>query len=264
MNRVQRARLSRGAQYMVLVVIVVVIAFTADWSSISKAFGNWDAAAAMFPQVITVGLRNTIIYAAMAFAWGLVGGVILALMKLSSVSLYRWLASIYIEFFRGIPALLVFVAFGYAVPAAFKVSFSIPVTVMIALGSVSAAYLAETIRAGIEAVPRGQVEAARSLGMSSSRTTLTVVIPQAFRIILPPLTNEVIVLTKDSSLVYLLGLSASQYELTKFGKDALNMSGHGNPGLTPVLVAGLCYLVITVPLGFLARWFESKTNKNGR
>ena len=66
--------------------------------------------------------------------------------------------------------------------------------------------MAETIRAGIQAVPKGQTEAARSLGMSGPRAMVSIVIPQAFRIILPPLTNELILLTKDSSLVYLLGL----------------------------------------------------------
>ena len=95
----------------------------------------------------------------------------------------------------------------------------------LALGLVGGAYMAETIRAGIQAVPKGQTEAARSLGMSQTWAMVSIVIPQAFRIILPPLTNELILLTKDSSLVYLLGLSAASAELTKFGRDALN--GHG-------------------------------------
>ena len=77
----------------------------------------------------------------------------------------------------------------------------------LALGLVGAAYMAETIRAGIQAVPKGQMEAARSLGMPQGRAMISIVIPQAFRIILPPLTNELILLTKDSSLVYVLGLA---------------------------------------------------------
>jgi polar amino acid transport system permease protein len=126
---------------------------------------------------------------------------------------------------------------------------------MLSLGLVGAAYMAETIRAGIQAVPKGQVEAARSLGMSAARAMITIVIPQAFRIILPPLTNELVLLTKDSSLIYLLGLSLEEYDLTKFGRDQLNQTA----SLTPILLAGLCYLIITIPLGYLSRYLERRT-----
>jgi polar amino acid transport system permease protein len=182
-------------------------------------------------------------------------------MKLSSFPLYRWIATGYIEFFRGIPALLVFIAFGYGVPLAFGVSWNITVIVMVSLGMVASAYIAETLRAGLQAVPKGQLEAARSLGMPQWRAMVTIVIPQAFKIVLPPLTNEVILLTKDSSLIYVLGLTASQYELTKFGRDGISSLG---AGLTPLLVAGAFYLVITIPLSFLARKFESRTARNNR
>lgn len=162
-----------------------------------------------------------------------------------------------LKFFRGIPALLVVFTVGFAVPIAFGVRIdSITAKAALALGIVSSAYIAETIRAGIQAVPPGQIEAARSLGMSPMRTMLTVTLPQAFRIVLPPMTNELILLTKDTSLVYLLGLSAAAYDLTKVGRDTLN-SGIG--GLTGLFVVGAAYLCITIPLGFLARWLEKKT-----
>ena len=116
--------------------------------------------------------------------------------------------------------------------------------------------MAETIRAGIQAVPKGQIEAARSLGMPAGRAMRKIVLPQAFRIILPPLTNELILLVKDSSLVYVLGLSTrAAYELTKYGRDLANT----NANLTPLVVAGLCYLVITLPLTILVRRMEAKT-----
>ena len=89
----------------------------------------------------------------------------------------------------------------------------------LALGLVGAAYMAETIRAGIQAVPKGQMEAARSLGMSHARAMISMVIPQAFRIILPPLTNELVLLFKDSSLRLVLGVTLDERELTKFGRD---------------------------------------------
>ena len=97
------------------------------------------------------------------------------------------------------------------------------------------------------------MEAARSLGMSQSWAMVSIVLPQAFRIVLPPLTNELILLTKDSSLVYLLGLTLDDRELAKFSRDMLTQY----VSMTPILVAGLCYLIITVPLSFLVRRLEA-------
>lgn len=254
----RRGQVLRATQYVVLVVVLAVVVVLADWGQIRRAFFDPEVIVAQFPRVITVALVNTLTYTLLGFAFGLALGLVLALMRLSPVRPYRWLAKLYIEFFRGLPALLVFLAIGTGVPLAFPGTFlNRYVTVMLALGLVGAAYIAETIRAGIEAVPKGQVEAARSLGMSSSRAMVTIVIPQAFRIILPPLTNEFIMLTKDSSLAFLLGSTLDQQELAQFGRQALTEYR----SLTPVLVAGSCYLIITIPLGMLARRLERSTKK---
>ena len=168
----------------------------------------------MFPDVITVALKNTLLYTACGFTFGLALGLVLALMRLSSVGPYRWIATAFIELFRGCrpwwsssrSASASRLAFpGYEIPG------GILGTATLALGLVGGAYMAETIRAGIQAVPKGQTEAARSLGMSHGRAMVSIVIPQAFRIILPPLTNELILLTKDSSLVYVLGCHRLDY-----------------------------------------------------
>ncbi|MFI0788688.1 amino acid ABC transporter permease [Streptomyces lydicus] len=257
LSRRRRARIIRGVQYGVLVVAVVVLALVADWHQLRTAFFDVEVAKALFPDIITTALLNTILYTLLGFGFGLALGLVLALMRLSSVPPYRWLAITYIEFFRGIPALLVFIALGFGVPLAFEVALDMNVTVMLSLGLVGAAYMAETIRAGIQAVPKGQTEAARSLGMSQGRAMVSIIIPQAFRIVLPPLTNELILLTKDSSLVYLLGLALNQFELANFGRDALNE----HKSLTPILIAGLLYLVITLPLGQLVRRLEARTAK---
>lgn len=253
----ERARISRGVQYALLAVIVIALVIVADWNALISRALNPSVMAQQFPQIITVALKNTLIYTALGFVAGMSGGILLALMRLSSVAPYRWIATLYIELFRGVPALLVFLALGFGVPLAFQVRFSNLVTVMLALGLVSAAYIAESLRAGLQAVPKGQYEAARSLGMSHSRAMVTIIIPQALRIVLPPLTNEVILLAKDSSLVYLLGMTVSQYELTKFGREAISGAG---AGLTPLVLAGACYLIITVPLGLLARYFEQRAD----
>ena len=106
--------------------------------------------------------------------------------------------------------------------------------------------MAETIRAGIQAVPKGQVEAARSLGMSHGRTMLPIVIPQAFRIVIPPLTNELILLIKDSSLVYVLGRDARR---SRADQVRPGLRSTAVPPLTPLLVGRpCCYLIITLPL----------------
>jgi polar amino acid transport system permease protein len=130
-------------------------------------------------------------------------------------------------------------------------------SVTIGLGLTAAAYMAETLRAGIQAVPKGQREAARSLGMSHTRAMVSIVLPQAFRIVIPPLTNEIILLTKDTSLAYVLGVTATTIELTKFSGDALNTKV--NP--TPLVVAGLLYLAITLPMSQVVRWLERRAAK---
>jgi polar amino acid transport system permease protein len=253
----QRARVSRGIQYAVLAGVVLVAVLAADWPAINEAFLNPEFLVQLVPEIFTVALKNTVLYTACAFTFGLVLGLVLALMRLSSVGPYRWFATGVIELFRGLPALVVFIFFGYGLPIAFarEVPGGIVGTVTVALGLVGAAYMAETIRAGIQAVPKGQMEAARSLGMSHSRAMFSVVIPQAFRIVLPPLTNELILLTKDSSLVYVLGLSLSAYELTSFGREALNEMN----SITPLTAIGVAYLLITVPLSIVVRRMEARS-----
>ena len=256
----RRARIWRRIQYVVIGLAVLALVLASDWGRIAEAFANPDSVRAILPSLPRAAL-NTIIYTLAAFSVGLGLGLLLALMKLSSVRVYRALATGYIEFFRGIPALLVVFAFGYAVPTAFDIRFdSIILQIGLALGMVSAAYIAETLRAGIQAVPKGQVEAARSLGMSPSATMVKVVIPQAFRVVLPPLTNEIVLLLKDTSLVFALGLATTDYELTRVGRNALSSA---DGGLTSIVVVGLAYLLITIPLSSLTRWLERTTGYKG-
>jgi polar amino acid transport system permease protein len=256
----KRAARWRYVQYAVLVAVVLGVVLLADWSELRRAFFDWGLVKEQFPNVITIALKNTIIYTACGFTFGLALGLVLALMRLSSVGPYRWIATGVIELFRGLPALVVFIALGVGFSLAFpdrEIPFGNLGIVTLALGLVGGAYMAETIRAGIQAVPKGQTEAARSLGMSHTRAMVSIVIPQAFRIILPPLTNELILLTKDSSLVYILGLAIEDYELTKFGREGMNTAAN----LTPIIVIGLCYLLITVPLSIVVRRMEARSER---
>lgn len=256
----RRRSVSRGVQYAVFFVAVVAVAALADWRTLQEQFLQPEVAKQLFPDLITVALLNTMVYTLTGFGVGLVLGLLVALMRLSSVAPYRWLAMAYIEFFRGLPALLIFIFVGVGVPLAFPGVVFPGGTygqVACALGLVSAAYMAETIRAGIQAVPRGQLEAARTLGMSHATAMRSIVIPQAFRIIVPPLTNELVLLFKDSSLVLFLGVTLQQRELTKFGRDLASTTAN----TTPIFVAGLCYLLVTIPLGYLVRRLEARHAK---
>ncbi len=252
----QRARRIRTVQYAVLILVALCAVLFANWGTIGHSFFDPKLIQYTLVHGFLSALWHTIAYSAGGFVLGLLAGTLLALMRLSDVGPYRWLAAIYVEFFRGLPALVVFIAFSL-LPLAFS-GLSMPWdpfgTAWAALGIVASAYMAETIRAGIQAVPRGQVEAARSLGMSSAQAMRKVTLPQAFRIMVPPLTNELIMLIKDSSLVFVIGLSLDTFELTKFGRAMAN----SNVNITPLMVAGLGYLVITLPLSFLVRRMEAK------
>ncbi|MBI4899769.1 MAG: amino acid ABC transporter permease [Actinobacteria bacterium] len=252
-KRGQRVRI---VQYAVLALLVLLAILFVDGRQVSQVFFRSDMVRRTISTNLPLAFLNTIAYTGGAFVVGLAGGTVLALMKLSHVGPYRWLATIYTEFFRGVPALIVLLTFGLlplALPG-LKIPLDPYGTVWVGLGMVSAAYMSETIRAGIQAVPKGQIEAARSLGMSSGLATRRIVLPQAFRIVTPPLTNELVLLTKDSSLVYVLGLTAQGYDLTKYGKDLSNTYAN----VTPLVIAGLSYLVITLPLTFLVRKMEAR------
>lgn len=255
----KRAQRIRWIQYAILVALVVAGALAADWGQIVDVFFRPSLISRAVTSGLFNALVNTLVYTAGGFVLGLVAGTILALMKLSQVGPYRWMATAYIEFFRGLPAIIIFIGFALlplAIPG-LRIPFPPYGTAWLALGIVASAYTAETVRAGVQAVPRGQVEAARSLGMSPLTANRKIVLPQAFRIVLPPLTNELILLVKDSSLIYIIGLTIAAAELTTFGRQLANTTAN----LTPLVVAGFCYLLITVPLSAIVRRMEASTEK---
>lgn len=257
----QRARALRYSVYGASVAVVVWVAWVVDWSRLSNALFRWDLIVEQFPDIITRAARNTLIFTVFGFAGGLSLGLLFALMRLSTVRPYRWFAAVYIEVFRGIPLLVTLLLLGFGIPIA--TGWRWPNTFVqgiVPLALVSGAYMAETIRAGIEAVPRGQMEAARSLGMSYPRAMATIIIPQALRIIVPPLTNELVLLLKDTSLISVLGVTDATKDLARFGRDGVNTSANA----TPLITAGLVYLVMTLPLTQLVAWMERRTKAQTR
>jgi polar amino acid transport system permease protein len=253
----RRQQAVRTGLYALLVVGALVVLLFSDWATLQRQFANVRVAARMFPEVLTIAAKNTIVYTTASYAFGLTLGLGLALMKLSTVKPYRWLATVYIEIFRGLPALLTLflIAFGVPLALGIRIPGGVLGRITLGLGLVAAAYIAEVLRAGIEAVPKGQMEAARSLGMSYGRAMGTIVIPQAFRIVVPPLTNELVLLIKDTSLVFIIGTTPLTKELMRFGRDELFRAG--NP--TPLIVVGLVYLAITVPMTRLVAQLERRT-----
>ena len=258
----RRSQQFRFAAYAAGLTTAVAIGLTADWATIGDKYFNPEIAKALFPDIITVGAKNTLTYTAFAFVGGVILGLGAALLRLSSIRPYRWIAAVYIEIFRGLPAILTITLVGFLTPIALGFTWpkilGVPTGGVVALALVAGAYLAETVRAGLEAVPKGQVEAARSLGMTQSQTLRRVVVPQAFRIVIPPLTNEFVLLLKDTSLLSILGFLIEEKEITKFGRDAAQKGFNG----TPLVVAGMVYLVITIPLTRLVAVLERRNKAN--
>ncbi len=248
-----------GIMYGLLVLIALLLVFFADWDKIQSNFLKPEIFRDMFPEVLTIAAKNTLIYTAVAFLAGFVLALVLALMKLSPIGPYRWFATSYIELFRGLPALvtIILVAFGLPIAFGWRIPFGTAGKAAVGLGLVAAAYMAETIRAGIQAVPRGQMEAARSLGMSAPTAMAYIVLPQAFRIIIPPLTNELVLLIKDTSLLFVVGTTPASKELTKFGRDFMTTTINA----TPLTVIALVYLMITWPMTSLVRQLEKRAAK---
>ncbi len=264
MKRSTRRRLTQGVLYAVLLGLALLLVLAADWATIRAnffapdGFTNWDA----WRELITVGVKNTLIYTLIAFVLGLALALVLALMKLSPLGPYRWLATVYVEFFRGLPALLVDPLHGLRHPDRLPVDApggSVGAGVL-GLVLIAGAYMAETMRAGIQAVPKGQTEAARSLGMSAGRTNVSVVLPQAFRIVIPPLTNEFVLLIKDTALLFVIGFAADERELTTLARDFLT-SGPTAGTSTSYVQAAILYLIITVPLTQLVSYLERRQRR---
>lgn len=252
----QRARVGTIASYVVGLGALLFVLLTADWPTILRQFFNPQVAASMFPGIITVALRNTLLYTLVSFVVGSLLGIVLAVLKLTGGPL-GWFAVGFIELFRGVPALLTIFAFAYGVPLAFggnQIPGGSVGAGILGLIVVTGAYSAEIIRAGIQAVHSGQNEAARSLGMTQGQTMFWVILPQALRIVIPPMTNELVMLLKDSSLLFIAGATVFTKELTTFARDSL--STHANP--TPLIVAAALYLIVTLPLTWLVGRLEKR------
>ncbi len=198
------------------------------------------------------GLKNTLILTAISVALGTVLGALVAMAKMSKSRIIRFLISIYIEIIRGTPILLQLYVFYFVLPNVFTfLKLSPFMWVSIALCVNSGAYVSEVIRSGIQAVDKGQAEAARSLGLSEKQTMMKIILPQAVRNILPALGNEFIMMLKETSLAstFFLGDIMTSYQIVK-GATYLT--------LEPLTIIAIIYLCVTFPLSKVVERFEKK------
>ena len=198
------------------------------------------------------GLKNTLILTCISVSLGTLLGAVVALLRMSKSRIIRFLVSLYIEVIRGTPILLQLYIFYFVLPNVLTfLKLSQFMWVSIALCVNSAAYVSEVIRSGIQAVDKGQAEAARSLGLSERQTMTRIILPQAIRNILPALGNEFIMMLKETSLAstFFLGDMMTSYQIVK-GATYLT--------LEPLTIIATIYLCITYPLSKLVERFEKK------
>jgi polar amino acid transport system permease protein len=224
---------------------------------LSQTFFDWEAMAAVLPELLAVGLRNTLILALSSGIIGTVLGMVLAIMGISRNRLLRWVARIYTDIFRGVPAVVIILLIGIGLSPIYRQvtgsTSPFPMGIL-ALSLMAAAYIGEIFRSGIQSVEKGQLEASRALGFSYRSSMQLVVVPQGVRRVLPALVNQFIALIKESSLIYFLGLLASERELFRIGNDSASTTGN----LSPLIAAAALYLCLTIPLTHLVNYIDNR------
>ena len=211
-------------------------------------FFNWAVLRGALPMLMQ-GLGITVMLGAVSIVLGLAGGLLLALLRLYGPLPMRGIARIYIDVFRSIPILVLLVLVYYALPFV-GVRLSSFASTVLTLSLVSSAYAAEIFRSGIEALPNGQFEASEAMGLNFLDTMRDVVLPQAFRIVVPPLTSNCINVLKDTALASVVAMP----DLLKQATQAQALAA--NP--TPLIGAALLYLLLLLPLVRLVGYFEAR------
>jgi polar amino acid transport system permease protein len=195
------------------------------------------------------GLWTTVLLGAVSIVLGMASGMPLALLRIFAPAPWRTLARIYIDVFRSIPLLVLLVLVYYALPFV-GVRLSSFAAATTALSMVSCAYTAEIFRAGIEAVPKGQFDAASAIGLRFTDSLRAVILPQALRIVTPPLTSNCINVLKDTALASVVAMPDLLKQATQAQALAANPS--------PLIGAALLYLLLLLPMVQLVTRFEAR------
>jgi len=213
---------------------------TIDWTIISEYF-----------PIFMKGLQTTLLISVVSIALGFIGGILIGMCRISRNPLVYGASTVYVEAFRGTPLLIQIFLIYLGLPQMGIYIDSPLVAGLIALSLNSAAYQSEIFRGGVQSISVGQIEAARSLGMTYNQALFNVVIPQALRNALPPYTNEFITMIKDSSLVMTIGV----LELTLRGKLISATTGQSIPVL---LFVAILYFVLTFSTSRILRYVERR------
>jgi His/Glu/Gln/Arg/opine family amino acid ABC transporter permease subunit len=220
--------------------------FVINYFNFDQMDGNYGA--------FVRGFWNTIRLAATSEFLGIILGLFLAVLAISKRSVVRAPARAYINFFRGTPLVWQISFIGIAVPIALQREILTYTAAITALSLNAGAYIAEVFRAGIQSIERGQFEAARGLGMSYLQAMRYAIVPQAVRRVIPPLMNEFVILVKDTSLVFVLGLTATQRDLFAVGSNLQQ----NNFNATYLIFTALGYLAVCLPAIRVVNWIEKK------
>ena len=222
--------------------------------SFVDTFLNWDVMMRVWPM-LSRGIGNTVALALTTIICGSLAGVAVCLARLYGPKPVRFLAIAFIDVFRAIPILVLLVLVYYALPFA-GIRLNSFTAAVVALGLVFAAFTAEVFRAGIQAIPVGQLEAARSLGMHFPATIWKIILPQALKIAIPPHTSNAVAIAKDTSLASVVAMP----DLLKEATDAQALTA--NP--SPLIAAAILYLIVLVPAVRLATFLERRVSKGDR
>ncbi|MRX51845.1 ABC transporter permease subunit [Paracoccus sp. S-4012] len=213
-----------------------------------ETFLNLEVMARVLPMLLR-GFVNTLLLAAAVLTIGAVAGVAICLARLYGPKWARVLAIAWIDLFRAIPILVLLILIYYALPFA-GIRLSGYWSAVIALSCVFSAFTAEVFRAGIEAIPKGQIEAAQALGVPGRSIIAEIILPQAFRIAIPSHTSNSVAIAKDTSLASVVAMP----DLLKQATDAQALTA--NP--SPLIAAALIYLAVLLPAVRLVHWLERR------
>ena len=219
-----------------------------SWSRFTETFFNGPVMARYLPDILA-GVVVTIELAALVVVTGIVAGLVLALLRSLGVRPLTWLIVGVVDLFRSLPPLVVIVLMYFGLPS-IELSPSGFVSTWLSLALVLMAFSEEIFWAGITSVPKGQWEAARSTGLSFRQALLSVVLPQALRLTIPPLTNRTIAITKGTAL----GTVVAVTEI--LGQASSAMSNSYNP--SPLMLGAAAYLVLFFPVVVAGRWIETR------
>ncbi|HEY2493560.1 MAG TPA: ABC transporter substrate-binding protein/permease [Paenibacillus sp.] len=204
-----------------------------------------------------MGIGYTLLLSALGVLFGFIIGLFIALMRMNDIRIVKFIGTTYVEILRGTPMLVQLMIIHYGLALTLGINLSPLQSGVITLSINSSAYLAEIFRAGIQGVDRGQMEAARSLGMNQGAAMRHIILPQAFKSILPAIGNEFITIIKESSIVSVIGMAEIMYQ-------AQVIKNITYQGLTPFIIAAAIYFVMTFTLSKLLGIVERKLSASDK